>query len=436
MPQEAKPIPREAVPDSTLSLVRDPYRFIGRRCAAHGRDIFQTRILLRKTICLSGARAAELYYDPELFRRHGAMPGRIQKTLLGQGGVQSLDGEAHLHRKAMLLSLLQMERLNELSDRVDEQWQESARRWAGASGAPGASGVSGVSGGGSVVLYDGVRELICRALCGWAGVPLGADEVSERTRQLTDLYERAGAVGPRHWWGRVQRKRANRWIGGLVDRVRRGELDGAEGTPLQVVATHRDMQGRLLDRHVAAVEVLNLLRPAVAVSVYIAFIAHALHTHPEWRDRLSRDGDGEAVDYFVQEVRRFYPFFPSVAATTRRAFEWDGYRFPADTRAMLDLFGTNRDGRVWSDPDIFDPDRFRETPITPFNLIPQGGGEHEQHHRCAGEWVTLELMRRAARFLSRLEYDVPEQDLRVDEGRLPARPRSGFVMERVRWPGA
>ena len=411
-------------PDSTLGLVRDPYRFIGRRCAAHGTDVFRTRILLRDTICMSGARAAELFYDRELFRRHGAMPGRIQKTLLGQGGVQSLDGEPHRHRKAMLLSLLQMERLNDLTDRVDGQWQASARRWAGAGG------------GGSIVLYDEVRELLCRALCGWAGVPLGAGEVSERTRQLTDLYERAGAVGPRHWWGRVQRKRANGWIGGLVDRVRRGGLEGAEGTPLHVVATHRDVQGRLLDRHTAAVEVLNLLRPAVAVSVYITFIAHALHAHPEWRDRLSRDGDDGAVGHFVQEVRRFYPFFPSVAATTRRAFEWDGYRFPADTRTILDLFGTNRDGRVWTDPDTFDPDRFRETPITRFNLIPQGGGGHEQHHRCAGEWVTLELMRRASRFLSRLEYDVPEQDLRVDEDRLPARPRSGFVMARVRWPGA
>jgi fatty-acid peroxygenase len=41
-------------------------------------------------------------------------------------------------------------------------------------------------------------------------------------------------------------------------------------------------------------------------------------------------------------------------------------------------------------------------------------------------------MKMTADFLvQRIAYDVPEQDLRVDMSRLPALPRSGFVISNV-----
>lgn len=87
--------PRDSSPDSTLALLRDPYQFIAKRCRTHGADLFETRLLLRKTICMSGPEVAELFYDGSRFTRHGAAPQRLQKTLFGKGGVQGLDGEAH-----------------------------------------------------------------------------------------------------------------------------------------------------------------------------------------------------------------------------------------------------------------------------------------------------------------------------------------------------
>jgi fatty-acid peroxygenase len=69
--------------------------------------------------------------------------------------------------------------------------------------------------------------------------------------------------------------------------------------------------------------------------------------------------------------------------------------------------------------------------VTPFDLIPQGGGDH--HHRCAGERVTVELLKAAVSHLTgSLTYDVPAQDLRVSLSRVPAIPRSRFVMSNVR----
>ena len=55
------------------------------------------------------------------------------------------------------------------------------------------------------------------------------------------------------------------------------------------------------------------------------------------------------------------------------------------------------------------------------------------NHRCPGEWITIELMKVSSGFLAgSIEYDLPDQDLRIDTTRLPAIPKSRFVMSNVR----
>ena len=148
-----------------------------------------------------------------------------------------------------------------------------------------------------------------------------------------------------------------------------------ENSAAHMVAWHREPTGELLSSRVGAVELLDVLRPTVAVSVFITFAALALHQYPECRQKLAA-GEGGYADIFTQEVRRFYPFFPSVVARVRRDFEWSGYRFRSGTRFMLDLHGTtNHDPRLWEAPDEFRPERFRKRPPCPFDFIPQGGGD-------------------------------------------------------------
>jgi fatty-acid peroxygenase len=138
------------------------------------------------------------------------------------------------------------------------------------------------------------------------------------------------------------------------------------------------------------------------------------------------------VERFVQEARRFYPFFPSAVARVQKDFEWKGYRFPSGTRTMLDLYGTNHDSRAWDAPGEFRPERFRRWDGSPFNFIPGWWRSHDGPP-LPGEWITLEIMKVALDFLTRrLTYSVPEQDLRIDSSRLPALPRSRFVLTGVK----
>ena len=65
--------------DSTLTLLRNPYGFISQTCRALDTDLFETRILLQKTICMTGSAAAEVFYSDDKLIRAGSMPGRIQR---------------------------------------------------------------------------------------------------------------------------------------------------------------------------------------------------------------------------------------------------------------------------------------------------------------------------------------------------------------------
>ena len=223
-----------------------------------------------------------------------------------------------------------------------------------------------------------------------------------------------------------------RWAAGLIAGVRRGELQAPDGSALQVVAHHRSADGTLLDQRIAVVELLNLIRPIVAIAWYVAFAGHALHGHPEWRARVAAADGDRAREWFVQEVRRFYPFTPFVGARVRQEFSWRGHHFPQGRLVLLDVYGASHDPNLWEEPDRFLPERFEGREIGAFDFIPQGGGDHDAGHRCAGEWITIAQMKAAVLWLSRLSYEVAEDGLEIPLGRIPTMPRNGFVMTKVR----
>jgi fatty-acid peroxygenase len=78
-------IPQDRIIDSTLPLALEGYKFISQRCQHYQSDIFQTRLLFKKTICFKGEEAAKVFYEPGKFSRQKAAPKRLQKTLFGEG---------------------------------------------------------------------------------------------------------------------------------------------------------------------------------------------------------------------------------------------------------------------------------------------------------------------------------------------------------------
>ena len=408
-------IPRDPAFDATRAFFKEGYQFISEWCDRLDTDIFETRVALRKVCCVRGASAARMFYTPGRFTRRGAIPPTVLMLLQDVGSVQGLDGAAHAHRKALFMSLMSPPAIARLVALYTEEWHQALRRWETQE---------------TIILHSAVQEILCRAVCRWSGLLLREDEARQRTREFAAMIDGAGAFGPRNWRGLVLRQRTERWARTIIEKVRDGSLEAGKETAVRAIADHRDEQGKPLNTKVAAVELLNVLRPTVAVARFVTFAALALHQHPEARAAVEA-GEDEAVEQFAQEVRRFYPFFPAVGGKALKAFDWEGYRFHQGDWVLLDLYGTNHDPRSWEEPHLFRPERFRHWNGDLYNLIPQGAGDVNVTHRCPGEQITLEVMKQSIRLLvSGPAYVVPEQDLSINYQRFPTLPASGFRMRR------
>ncbi|MFS0688632.1 cytochrome P450 [Sporosarcina sp. 179-K 8C2 HS] len=399
--------------DHTFNLLTEGYHFMRNRFDEFGTDIFETRLMGKKMICMKGHEAVRLFYDTSRFQRSGAVPKRIQKSLFGEGGVQTLDGTAHEVRKMMFLSLMTEAGIRRVHQLTLEQWRLQASRWKS---------------GQNVILFDEAEEVLCRVACLWAGVPLKESEVSKRAYDLGALIDAFGGVGARYREGRRARKRTEDWIRSLIEKYRSGAVEGVDHA-LEVIATHRDENGQLLDAQIAAVELISVIRPIVAVARFIVFGALALHDFPQ--HRLALATDDEFLEAFSEEVRRYYPFTPFLGAMVRNDFEWKGYQFHKGDTVLVDIYGTNHDPKSWNQPDLFNPERFLEETVTPYNFVPQGGGNPARGHRCPGEDVTVAIMKASLSFLvNELDYTVVRnQDLSVNLTRMPTLPASRMIIQ-------
>jgi fatty-acid peroxygenase len=358
-----------------------------------------------------------MFFADGRFTRRGALPPTSLTLLQDRKSVQWLDGEAHAHRKAMFLKIAEPSTVHVLVDAMERAWRKRLSGWRSA---------------GEIRLQDEAEQLLGEAACEWAGLRLRPVEVRQRTREFVAMIEGAGAAGPRNWRGQRLRHANEKWARSVIEQFRAGTLSSPEDRPLAWVARHRDIEGRELPPAIAAVELINVLRPTVAVARYFTFAALALHQYPECRERIA-SGDEAYLGRFAQEVRRFYPFFPALGGRALEPFEWEGVRFPAHAWVLYDIHGTHHDAALWGDPEAFRPDRFLEVPPDAPWFAPQGQGDFLRNHRCPGEPATLALVQRAAWLLvTSMRYEVPEQDLSIDLTRMPALPASRMRLRNVR----
>ncbi|KAL3829598.1 hypothetical protein ACJIZ3_018400 [Penstemon smallii] len=81
----------------------------------------------------------------------------------------------------------------------------------------------------------------------------------------------------------------------------------------------------------------------------------------------------------IKETFRLHPAAPlSVPHKAKEDTEINGYIVPKDTQIIVNVWAIGRDSSVWSEPDLFMPERFleQETDVhgRHFELIPFGGG--------------------------------------------------------------
>ncbi|MCP2168097.1 fatty-acid peroxygenase [Goodfellowiella coeruleoviolacea] len=395
-----------------MPLLLEGYGWLPNRRRRTPNGVVHTRLLGQPAVGVCGPGAARLFYDETNIERHGAIPGPVLSTLFGHGAVHTLDGPAHRHRKSIFLSLATPEHTAVLVEQVTAAWDELLPSWP--ENEP-------------VVLFDAASRVLTRGACRWAGISLPEAELDALAGDLVAMVDGFATLGPRHWRGRRARRHWEDRFARLVDDVRQGGASAPADSALWVVAQHRDAEGNPLEPRVAAVELLNVIRPTAAVCWFVAFAGHALHRWPQHRVPL-RAGDPDFALAFAHELRRFYPFAPFLGGHAVRDLTWQGEHIPAGALVLLDLYGQNHDPELWPEPYTFDPRRFLGREPGAFDLVPQGAGDPRTGHRCPGEPFTVALVAALAMRLAQLDYEVPDQDLTISLSRIPARPASGVVL--------
>src|SRR5699024_4505427 len=127
----------------------------------------------------------------------------------------------------------------------------------------------------NIILYEESKIILMKTACIWAGIPKSELAKINITGQLASLYEAGWAIGTRYWRGRLNRKRLNNWMEKLIIAVRQKKIHIDSDTSLYQIAFHRHVDGIYLDPKIAAVEIINILRPIVAIAVYMTFCALA-----------------------------------------------------------------------------------------------------------------------------------------------------------------
>lgn len=379
------------------------------------------RMLGRSALLVGGPEGVRAFTDTELVRRAGATPKVVGDVLFGQGAVHGLDDEEHRHRKGMFVEALDVASAARLVE-------DAAGAWA--------AWTATVGHGHESVVEDEAVRVIGRTVLRWAGIRVPDAEADRVASWFAAEVDGFASVGPAMVRARAARRRSDAWARGLVAAQRAGDLDAPDGSALALASRWTDVDGRPLPLEVAAVDLQNLLRPAVAVSRFVAFAALDLQASPRWAQRvrdehvggpahLPMGSRGPVAPAVAREVRRRAPFVPLLAAVSRRDQVLLGRPVAQGERVLLDVVGTLRDPLVWEDPLAFDPERFLlGSPPDPDALVPQGGGSVASGHRCPGEDPVLGILAGGITALAVLDPE-PVGPPTVDERRIPARPGDG-----------
>jgi cytochrome P450 len=172
--------------------------------------------------------------------------------------------------------------------------------------------------------------------------------------------------------------------------------EGREPGPSVVAEIARSSPDALADPNVFF-NLIFLLRTASSdVGGLLHWIMKELAEHPDWQERV-RSGDDDVARRVALETLRLHQS-EFIQRRVLQPLDIDGYHVPADWYVRLCVRESHRDPEVFSDPEVFDPDRFLDRRFSRYEFSPFGRLEH----RCIGETATIGL---AAAFVSRLSND-------------------------------
>jgi cytochrome P450 len=413
--QEPPPGPRFA-PLQALRLLRAPVGYFESLQRRYG-DAFTVPIpLFGKIAYFADPEVVrELFRaDPAVFHAGEANADALG-PVVGRNSVITLDDDAHLRERKLLLPPFHGDRIQRYAERFEAIAAREVERWP--VGEP-------------FALRPRMQALSLEALL---RTVYGVDD-DERVREyhrrvahmirvsnipvwVPALRRDAGRLSP---WGRFLRARAafDELVHEDIDRGRADPAALAERDDvLSMLLQARREDGSPLTREELRDELTTVIVAGhETTATGLSWFFERVVRHPEVEERL-RSGDEAYLEATVHEVLRTRPPFFDVVRRLTRDAEVGGFRIPAGMLAGLSIVLVHQRADVYPEPHAFRPERFLDAAPGGFTWIPFGGGVH----RCIGASFSLLEMRTMARAIlerARLRPADPE----------PERPRTNNVM--------
>jgi cytochrome P450 len=353
----------------------------------------------RFTVRLLGQVPFVMLTDPDEVRElftappdvlHPGEGARILEPVLGRNSVILLDESDHLEQRKLMLPAFHGEKMQRLSDLMDEVSRREAESWP--QGEP-------------IALHPRLQaltlEVILRAVFGLdPGARLDALRgrltkiLSLGTKPFSLLPAQRG-LGGRGPWARLMalRGEADALIFELIDERR--EEGGDRDDVLAMLLEARHEGGDPMSRQELRDELMTLLVAGHETTAsQLAWTFERLVRTPAVLERLAdevREG-GEENAYLnatIQESLRRRPVLGNAAPRfVRQPVQVGGWHYPEGVCLVANAYLLHHDPAIYPDPYAFRPERFLDEPPGTYTWIPFGGGRR----RCLGaSFAQLEM---------------------------------------------
>ena len=410
--------------------------------------VFSTTLANRQVCFLAGTEGLEIFYDEAYVLRAPVAPENLMSTTWGYDGAHGLpplDGEPHRRRKGNFLRTTSRDQVDAYLGVIGERlravfadWRERERL---------------------SVAQEADRAILSLFAEVFFGAPLEGregDRVVKAVQENFQVFNGGLRLDlPFTRLGRAQR---------AADRVLypyfRQALESHRAAPERfddAVATYlagEDVAGFsdgeiLTDFH-------QFFIGSYGVTTRLPGLIYDLARHPEVITRLREEirAHRDAFDapptaaglrrfpyahQVVRETLRLWPAVPLVLGQAVRDISLGGYTVPQGSTVFGCLYATCHDGRVYAQPDDFDPDRFSperneggDNPELAGVETVFGFGDNTRTHKCAGLWVALATLELIVLHLAHnWNWRLADPDVEFDLGRLPVAFDDGLVVERA-----
>lgn len=394
----------------TLGYIRSPHKFFETRVKKYG-PVFKTKLIGKSVVCFTGPEAFTFFANQPSFRREGANPGHIQE-LLYQHSLPLIDGPEHLAMRNLVMQAFEAHAMPEYLAAIEQITQDYLKQWE-------RKGTFAW-----VSEYKKLSASICAAL-------LLGNEYTEPDEELVGTLESfmAGLTAlpiklPFTKYGRALKSRDRLLV--LIDDAIRRERGGRDSnnSVLTGLLNAKDDGGKTLSEQQLRAQMVHMFFAAYGgIFRVLTLMSMSLAQNPSVRERaqneiVERYPDGAItleqlfglsyLDQVTKEVRRYNRIFASTFFDwVTEPVEYNGFHIPEGWKATGGIYTTMQDESVFSDPGVFDPDRFApgrvEDQTKENSYIAQGGGPVEGH-RCPAEDLTTILMKAVGVLLLR-DYD-------------------------------